>query len=253
MNGPRLLKRLLEHCQWNMVKHLARRDVRMKNRFPIISFTFDDFPHSALRVGGGILKAQGFAGTYYASLGLLDQDSPVGRICSAADLEEVLTQGHELGCHTFAHCNAWSTAPMAFEASILENRRALARLLPAASFTTLSYPLAMPRLRTKTRAGRYFACCRGGGQTFNRGTLDLNHVQAFFLEQSRDRADAIREVIDQNSAAGGWLVLATHDIAERPTRFGCGPAFFEEVVRWARDSGARVLPVSRALEEVSGS
>ena len=69
----------------------------MDNRAPIVSFTFDDFPRSALHVGGEILRARGFAGTYYASLGLVDRDSPVGRIFSVYDLKSLLAQGHELG------------------------------------------------------------------------------------------------------------------------------------------------------------
>jgi peptidoglycan/xylan/chitin deacetylase (PgdA/CDA1 family) len=249
MNPARLLK---NYYRWNLVTRFARRDLRMENRCPMISFTFDDFPRSALQVGGEILRAQGFAGTYYACLGLVDRDSPVGRIFSGADLEDLLAHGHELGCHTFGHCPAWNTEPEAFEASILENRRALARLLPRASFKTLSYPINLPRLRTKRRAGRHFACCRGGGgQTFNRGTIDLNNLQAFFLEMSRDRPESIRKIIDRNCAARGWLVLATHDIDDRPTRFGCTPALFDKVVRWAADSGARILPVARALEEIA--
>ena len=252
MSPARLLRWIAGRCVWTLITEFARRDLRMNNRTPIVSFTFDDFPCSALEVGGEILRSRGFAGTYYASLGLVDQDSPVGRIFSAADIETLLTRGHELGCHTFAHCDAWKTEPEAFEASILENRRALGRLLPQASFKTLSYPIDIPRLRTKRRAGRHFACCRGGGgQTFNRGTIDLNNLHAYFLEKSRDRPESIREIIDRNCAARGWLMFATHDIDERPSQFGCTPALFDKVVRWATDSGARILPVARALEEIA--
>jgi hypothetical protein len=251
MNRPELWQKIVGRCRWSAVKRFARRNLRMNNRAPIVSFTFDDFPGSALKVGGEILKARSFAGTYYACLGLLDQDSPVGRICTVDDLDDLLAQGHELGCHTYHHSHAWETKPEAFEASILENRRALGLVLPRASFKTLSYPIDIPRLGNKIRASRHFACCRGGGQTFNRGTLDLNNVLAFFLERSRDKPELIRQILDQNRAAGGWLVFATHDIAEQPTRYGCTPRFFEQVVRWAADSGARILPVAQALAEVA--
>jgi peptidoglycan/xylan/chitin deacetylase (PgdA/CDA1 family) len=33
---------------------------------PVISFTFDDFPRSALVKAGAILRERGLAGTYYA-------------------------------------------------------------------------------------------------------------------------------------------------------------------------------------------
>jgi peptidoglycan/xylan/chitin deacetylase (PgdA/CDA1 family) len=214
----------------------------------MVSFTFDDFPRSALNCGGAILRGHGFSGTFYASLGLVDRESPVGRIFSWDDLESLLAQGHELGCHTFAHCNAWQTDPEVFEDSIMANRQALERALPQAAFKTLSYPIDNPRPRTKRRVGHLFACCRGGWQNFNSGTVDLNHVRAFFLDMSRDNPAAIKNILARNAASCGWLVFATHDIDDRPTRFGCTPDFFEKVVCWAADSGAKILPFARALE-----
>jgi peptidoglycan/xylan/chitin deacetylase (PgdA/CDA1 family) len=48
----------------------------MRNREPMISFTFDDFPRSALHVAGRILEDHGIAGTYYVSLGLMGTLTP---------------------------------------------------------------------------------------------------------------------------------------------------------------------------------
>lgn len=225
----------------------ARRLATMRNRQPMISFSFDDFPRSALHTAGQILKRRGLAGTYYTSLGLMGQVTPTGEAFQAEDLEYLVKQGHELGCHTFAHCHAWETKPRRFETSIIENRQALKRLLPSAGFQSLSYPISCPRPGTKRRAAKYFAGCRSGGQTFNHGTIDLNHLAAYFLEQSRDKPEAIKEMIDRNCQAGGWLILATHDVCDRPTRFGCTVDLFEKVVSDAVASGAVVLPVAQAL------
>ena len=226
---------------------------RLHNKEPVISFSFDDFPVSAATVGGAIMKRHGFAGTYYASLGLMGQDSPSGRIFSSRDLEKLLDDGHELGCHTFAHRHAWETEPDVFEESVLENRRALEKLPPGASFKTMSYPISCPRPETKRRMARYFACCRGGGQVFNAGSTDLNYLNAFFLEQSRHDPDAVKRVIERNCEAHGWLIFATHDVCDTPSQFGCTPDFFESTVQWAANCGARVLPVGAALEAISGS
>lgn len=247
-----LLKRLQGKYRRTLSAALCRRPVKMQNTGPLISFTFDDFPQSALEVGGKILRAHGVAGTYYVSLGLLNRDEPTGRICSSTDLKEVLAQGHELGCHTFGHCDAWETESCSFEESILSNRRALKEILPEASFVTMSYPINTPRPGTKRRAGRYFAGCRGGGQTFNSGPIDLNYLQAFFLEQSRDVPSLIWQMISRNRDEGGWLIFATHDVSGQPTRFGCTPELFEDVVSRAVESGAKVLPVAQALSLVCG-
>ena len=93
---------------------------------PVISFTFDDFPRSALINGGAILREHGFAGTYYASLGLMGTKAPTGEIFMREDLDELIQQGHELACHTFDHYDSWDTAPSEFEASILRNHEAVA-------------------------------------------------------------------------------------------------------------------------------
>ena len=247
-----LLKRLQGKYRRTLSAALCRRPVKMQNTAPLISFTFDDFPRSALEVGGKILRAHGVAGTYYVSLGLLNRDEPTGRICSSMDLTDVLAQGHELGCHTFGHCDAWETESRSFEESILANRLALKQIVPKANFVTMSYPINTPRPDAKRRTGRHFVGCRGGGQRYNLGTVDLNYLQAFFLEQSRDAPAMIWEMINRNRADGGWLIFATHDVSVQPTRFGCTPRFFEEVVSRAVGSGTTVLPVAQALSLVCG-
>jgi len=219
----------------------------MRPAAPLISFTFDDFPRSALYQAGSILQERGFAGTYYASFGLMGRTEPTGEIFSAADLAEFIRQGHELGCHTFDHCDSWRTAPAAFEASVVHNRKQLAELIPGASFTSLSYPISWPRPQTKRCMVKYFDCVRGCGQTFNAGTVDLNYLKAFFIEQCQGDFTQIQRVIEANTRANGWLIFATHDVCASPTRFGCTPEFFRRVVACAAESGAAILPVHPAL------
>jgi peptidoglycan/xylan/chitin deacetylase (PgdA/CDA1 family) len=220
---------------------------------PLISFTFDDFPRSALVTGGAILHQHGLAGTYYASFGLMGTSAPTGHIFEPEDLGLLFRQGHELGCHTFAHCHSWDSTPAAFEASVIKNRETLRLLCPSRSFSSLSYPISPPRPWTKRRTGRHFACCRGGGQTFNAGPADLNYLSAYFLEKAGEDLETLTNVMEQNSRAGGWLILATHDVANDPTRYGCTPDFLDAVVQSAIQSGARILPVSQALDVLRGT
>jgi peptidoglycan/xylan/chitin deacetylase (PgdA/CDA1 family) len=225
-----------------------RRPLLINSERPLISFTFDDFPKSALRVGGAILNRFGLAGTYYASLGLLGGEASTGRMFDAGDLAALSEQGHELGCHTFSHLDSWDTGTEKFEKSIIENRDALNRLIPGAEFKTFSYPINLPRPLTKAKIADYFLCCRAGGQTLNAGKADLNQLSAYFLEKSRHNIQAIKDLIDHNREVHGWLIFATHDISETPTPFGCTPECFEQVVQYSVGSGARILPVVKALE-----
>lgn len=228
---------------------LGRRPCQIRPRAPIISFTFDDFPRSALLAGGAILRRHGCAGTYYTSLGLVGKMTSSGQIFAREDLDELVKNQHEIACHTFDHFDSWSTEPADFEASVQRNQQRLAELLPGASFRTFSYPLSWPRPQTKRRIGLHYQCARGAGQTFNSGTTDLNYLKAFFIEQSRENFDAISAVIDANARARGWLIFATHDVCDSPTRYGCTPALFERVVEYSVQSGAVILPVQAALHK----
>jgi len=251
---PTLWQRLTRpQFKRGLATRLARRPLIMRNERSLVSFTFDDFPRSALLRGGAILGSYGQRGTFFASFGLMGRSGPTGDIFCADDVREVARQGHELGCHTYDHYNAWDTAPSKFQASVVRNREALEKYLPGTSFRTLSYPISCPRPQTKRLISACFDCCRGGGQAFNAGALDLNFLKAFFLEQARNDFDLIVRLIEANNRKKGWLIFATHDVSESPTQFGCTPAFFEKVVRYSSYSGAKVLTVSEALDNIRGS
>ena len=261
------LARARERFAMEAARALVRRQLTVRTTAPLISFTFDDFPRSAFLEAGSILKRYDALGTYYVSLSLMGKPSPMGPMFEAGDLKELVHVGHELGCHTYGHCHSWNTPPDEYERAILDNQLALTELLPGASFQTFSYPYSGPRLAVKQVAARSFVCCRGGGlrvwrhlfrhaaggQTFNSGATDLNLLCAFFLEQSRENPEAVKRLINQNAQARGWLIFATHDVRDTPSRFGCTPAFFEQVVQWSLESGARILPVVKALEVLKTS
>jgi peptidoglycan/xylan/chitin deacetylase (PgdA/CDA1 family) len=249
---PGLWIRIQSKYQRTLARRCHRRLFEVRPAVPLVSFTFDDWPRNALSAGGRILEQFGARGTYYTSLGLMGTVAPTGPIFLMEDLRESIDRGHELGCHTFAHCHSWNTPARVFEASVQENKRALETMLPGAVFLTHSYPISCPRPDTKRRCGPQFLCCRGGGQTFNLGETDLNHVAAFFLEKSRHDLGAVKKLVEETCRNQGWLVMATHDVCEDPTPYGCAPSFFEEVVRHVSGSGARILPMGGAMRLLRG-
>jgi peptidoglycan/xylan/chitin deacetylase (PgdA/CDA1 family) len=226
---------------------LFRKRLAIQIEQPLISFTFDDFPRTALLAGGAILKQFELRATYYTALGLLGKDSPSGPIAVADDLRRAVEEGNELGCHTFAHCHSWDTGTDVFVDSVARNREAMSDLIPGAKFKSFSYPISEPRPSTKRAISREFLCCRAGGQTMNAGTADLNQLFAYFLEKADGNLQPVKDLIDKNKERRGWIIFATHDVAPQPSRFGCTPDFFEAVVQYALSSGARVLPVAQAL------
>ena len=59
----------------------------------VISFTFDDFPRSALLNAGAILRERGVAGTYYASFGIMGRKTTTAELFTRDDLGELVQQG----------------------------------------------------------------------------------------------------------------------------------------------------------------
>jgi len=233
---------------------LCRKPIAIKPNLPLISFTFDDFPRTAFLEAGRILGRYNILGTYYVSFSLMGKQSQLGPMFHLEDLKELLRQGHELGCHTFGHCHSWDTPPHFYERAIIENQEALREMVPGARFQTFAYPHSWPHLGVKKVASAHFRCCRGGGRKpINIGTADLNLLSATFLEQTRDNPRAVKALIDDNARARGWLIFATHDLSGDPSPFGCTPDFFEQVVQWSVESGARILPVVGALKVLQGS
>ena len=245
--------KILNWYKRNAGRVVFRRSQDVSLDVPIVSFSFDDFPKTALTAGGAILESHGVAGTFYASLGLLGLDSPSGRVCTADDLHTTLAKGHELGCHTYAHCHSWNTDSAEYEKSIIKNRVELDKMIPGAFFRTFSYPISFPHPMVKRACAKHFAGCRAGGQTLNCGATDLNQLSAFFLEKVNGDIQPVKDLIDRNKQAGGWIIFATHDISPSPSRFGCTAEFFEFVVEYAIESGARVLPVASALERIQSA
>lgn len=226
---------------------LGKRLVVMRNPRPIISFTFDDFPASAYTRTAPLFAQVGVQATFFTSLGLLGKMAPTGQIASPELFREVLASSHEVACHTFHHLDAFETPVGRYRESVEENLRGLRLFDQRATFATHSYPISFPRLRTKRYISRRFQAARAGGQTCNRGKIDLAYLQSFFIERSRSNPSAIRDQIDAAVQANAWLIFSTHDVSDQPTDYGCTPALFSSVLQWAVDSGAQILPVRDAL------
>jgi peptidoglycan/xylan/chitin deacetylase (PgdA/CDA1 family) len=246
-----LIQRVSNGWRRFALERFARRDFRLTSDVAYISFTFDDFPRTALTEGGRILTDRSVRGTYFVSFQLLESQSVSGPIASVADLKALLNEGHELGCHTFDHLDGTAVTAADFERSIEANRVALVASGVDTVFDVFAYPLNGPAVDTKEVAGRRFAGCRGGGQTFNRDVIDLTLLKAYFLDgRSRGNLEEVAKLIDGNSAAKGWLIFATHDVAHNPSDYGCEPRHFETILQLSLESGARVLPMTQVCREL---
>ena len=246
-----ILSRIIGKYHRLLAYSFYKRTVRLNVNKPIISFTFDDAPKTAFDIGGKLLYKHGAKATFFVALGLLGKCTEVGTIASHDDLLFAAGNGHELGCHTFNHLNTWNTTTELFMESVAKNGRELGKYFPGKEFKTFSYPISVPRISIKNKLEKYFLCCRGGGQASNIESADLNLLKAYFIDKRNNHdLNEIKRVIDYNSLKKGWLIFATHDVADDPSPFGCTPKFFDLVAAHAANSGSLLLTVKEACEEI---
>jgi peptidoglycan/xylan/chitin deacetylase (PgdA/CDA1 family) len=226
---------------------INRRQFELNSVGPVVSFTFDDFPRSALTVGGPILKNYGVCGTYYAAMGLMEAVNGLGKQFCAEDLAILLAQGHELGSHTFGHLSARSTPLEQFVADALKGKAAVEQITGGERPHSFSYPYGHVSLRVKRRLGRAYASCRGIVPGVNHWPVDLNLLKANSVYHHAFNPGRFQRLLEEATRTDGWLIFYTHDVSESPSDFGCTPAELERLVQLVSQTGARVLTVCQVL------
>lgn len=248
-----LAKRIGRKLQRMAVAHLRRKPLAMAQAGGVISFTFDDFPRSALSAGGAILERHGLHGTYYGAMSLLGGEDQGQILMTREDLAALRERGHELGCHTYSHVNCRSLGEAALKQELSENNRQARLLGGGEDFVSFSYPFGEISLSAKALAARRFATARGIMPGINRGTVDLAALLANSLYGGLENAESARRLIEETGRSGGWLVFYTHDVTERPSPYGCTPEHFAAAVEAAAGSGCDVLTMEKAYERLSGA
>ncbi len=212
----------------------------------VVSFSFDDFPRSALTEGGAILEKYRLRGTYYAALSLAGQDSDMGPMFDIEDIRAAHDRGHELGCHTYSHLDCSRTRSAAVLADISDNTAAFSALLDGFVPVSFAFPFGAVSLGARRALAGRFASCRGIAAGINSGTADLAHLfSKQVYDRSFDEAELCR-LVDRNYRIGGWLIFFTHDVAAVPSRYGCTPDQLERMVAYAGER-CDVLPVSEVV------
>jgi peptidoglycan/xylan/chitin deacetylase (PgdA/CDA1 family) len=229
-----------------ILSSLCRRVALFPESEPIISFTFDDFPRTALAAGGTILEAFGACGTYYTAASLMNGSSEIGDHFTADDLSAVLRRGHEIGNHTFSHSSSRSLSSRAFCADVEKGKQALEKLADH-SADNFCYPYGHVTLGTKRALSSHVTSARGTYTGFNGPDVDLNLLRANRLYGDMNQAPRLHALILENVQRKTWLIFYTHDVRPQPSPYGCTPALFESVVSCAARSGSRLLTIQQAL------
>lgn len=255
--GPARLARLsarLDQFAGRMENRLIRAvpgdTMEVPRQEPIVSFTFDDVPDSALDVGAAILEANGARGTFYISGGLEGQVEPGRTLIDRQGCRELATRGHEIGCHSFGHHDIRQVDGPALTEDIARNAAYLDAIDPRPAPRNFAYPYNSGSFGKRALLARSFRSCRAGGEGINRGPTDPTFLRAVEIRQPQQHVLGLGRWIDALVADPGWLIFFSHDVSPRPTPHGCTAPSFHLLVGYALARGCRILTVDAALDHM---
>ncbi|MDO1560337.1 polysaccharide deacetylase family protein [Brevundimonas sp. 2R-24] len=223
----------------------ARRPLDAEIPGPIVSFSFDDIPESAASVGAPVLENLGVRGSFYVCAGLDGRAGPMGPHATRAQIAELAARGHEIGCHTFEHLDCGKAGREAIDASVAANSQALNGM----DVRTFAYPYGEVSVTAKLALADHFQAVRALHPGLIRRGADLNQLPCVGIEGDAGEARAAAW-IDRAASGRAWLILYSHDVSARPSRWGCTPEALARLVHRAKDAGAEVLPVADALARI---
>lgn len=246
------IKHWLGRIQVHLMRRLAPKTMHVLQDQPVISFTFDDVPDSALYNGAAILEKYGLRGTFYITGNMAGTTEPDRQLISESGIRTLADRGHEVGCHTFSHPNIAALSGAQLQNEIDNNRSFLDRVLGKLSNghsakLNFAYPYNAVSYFSIRRLARNYRTCRAGEDRVNRGATNPQMLYGVEIGQPETKALARTQMIDAVKAQPGWLIFFTHDISDKPTPYGCTPETFERLVQYAVQSGCTILTVDEAL------
>ena len=211
-----------------LATHLRVEPFRLLNETPMVSFTFDDIPKSAATTG-----AQAARGPR----------RPRDLLCfGRAGRHDVAANGPPSMARTSSTCTAMAMRsaatpfPTSGPAISMRRRwprrsRAIAAICARSTHPSRSRTSPIPSVTDRSGASASsrpaFQSCRSIVPGINSGTVDLQFLRAMPLIDRRIGRDEIERAFDEAQTYNGWLIFYTHDVADRPSPYGCSPAAAE--------------------------
>lgn len=241
---------LAGRVQKQLTRRLGVTPLKISLDRPIITFTFDDFPRSALELGAVRLKARNWRGTYYVSGGLAGVTNHHGELFDPQDLLNLHADGHEVACHGFSHLDASRLPVETVAADAARNRAFLkaAGLEDAPASYAFAYGEATPQ--AKKRLLETYSSLRGVQAGINRGVADRGLLKSVPLDGGDAGLKRAVAAIKDAARNPGWLIFYGHDIQKNPSEWGCTPEFLDVVLHTVEQSGAQVMTQAEALAAI---
>ena len=242
----RITLRLRSECHQILQRKLIHTEIKR----PLVSFSFDDFPRSAVTNGARILEGFGACGTFYVAGSLCGTVADGIRQFEEEDVSRLLEAGHEIGCHTFTHRPVSQMTGKTLFDELEQNAAFVENIVPSFEMSTFAYPFGDVSLSGKSRLRNRFAACRTVRAGHNRARIDLSYLRAVRLYDSALDEAKVTSLITQTVNRKAWLIFYTHDVEDTPSRFGCSPSLLRFALTAAVQAGVQIMPIKNAIGEI---
>ncbi len=241
-------KMLIEKISRKLARAVPLKSLKMSNDQPLVSFTFDDFPKTARTNGSAILQDQGYVGTFYGCAGLLGKIHDGTRIAETKDIKILSENGHEIGCHSYAHLNCQKASKEHLQQDLSRNASTLSNIAEQ-SITSFAYPFGKMSIRTRRIVAGHYTSARTTVPGINHDRVCLHSLKSHQVYGSMFNSVFFEKVIAQAISTNGWLIFHTHDVSTSPSAFGCTIDQFTQLVQLVRNAGINEVHTMKSAVE----
>ena len=184
--------------------YMFKKRAHLNAESKIVSFTFDDFPETAISNGSVILDKYHCKGTFYVSYNLLGGDSPSGKIAEMNDIIEILKNNHELACHTYTHLDCYNNSVDKIANDCKKNRN-IFKEQTGQILSSFAYPRGNITPSVKKEVTTYYETARTIERGINRDLIDLAALKSVPLYHNYGK-DRCMKWLNRLDEKGGWFV-----------------------------------------------
>ncbi len=133
----------------------------------------------------------------------------------------------------------------------IERNRSYFRAIDSSiTLENFAYPYGIASVWRKPQLAKVFRSARGILPGVNSDVIDLQFLRASpLVDREIDKAGVDR-YFEEAVASGGWLIFYGHDVADRPSPYGCTPSLMRHALEAAQRRGMPIVTVAEALRRI---
>lgn len=172
-----------------------------------VTVTFDD-AYSSQGTAAEELEQHGMRGVFFVPTGRLNDSFEGIPTMTAADVQRLAANGHEIGGHTYNHTNVSTLTAQEAAAAMERNRAALQDM--GVQPVSFAYPYGAVA-HTDT-VHNYYSFARANGWKLNNATSDTPKT-VHTVSLTENNAHVLDDYLNRMDA-GDWLVISVHHVED---------------------------------------